>query len=531
MREQAIRNDKIPIESTVEPGDSARIRKGRKRVPSPYVGGLILKRSLIVLAALFLAAALFAQTVPVPQGADLVDDFGDGELSLFMDVSGGYAENLIINGGGGLQYFGSTFALTAEVYLRRDGIYDGNSANTSTGDVGGLYFWMESGGIAYRIGNLLLRGGRLPHYDAINSPYSLFINGDGLSANLLEIDYDDGRFKYTSRWIELNRDNDVETTTFDGGYPDRGANLKNYSVRFGNMNFGIQDAVVYVDKTFDFEYFVSPIPNYVIQEARRQTGRPWSDGGEENNIIGLFWTWERPAGLDIHAQWLLDDGNLYFLSPSTFPTRQPFKMAWAGGFSKETSLGTFSFFHAGATKYTFEPTYGKPGMEYGYAYFPDTVFERKSGAEDPIPFESMMLGYKHGENNLAFLGTWKGDIAGFDLGASLEFTVSGSKSPANAWQEANWHHNQGTELLYEDRLEWKVLAALGATRKLGNFLVYGGIAAGYVFNELELVVENRSGDGSTETPEYNSIGIWKPSDRSRFLWAATVGGRYRLKIK
>ena len=398
-----------------------------------------MKRSLISLVALLLVTVLYAQTVPVPQGADLVDDFGDGELSLFMDVSGGYADNLIVNGGGGLQYFGSTFALTAEVYLRRDGIYDGNSANTSSGDVGGLYFWMESGGLAYRIGNLLLRGGRLPHYDVVDSPYSLFINGDGLSANLLEVTYDDGRFRYTSRWIELNRNSDVETATFDGddvaspetetnGFPDRGANLKNYSVRFGDMSFGIQDAVVYVDKTFDFEYFASPIPNYVIQEARRQGGRPWSDSGEENNIIGLFWTWERPDGLDIHAQWLLDDGNLYFISPSTFPTRQPFKMAWSGGFSKETPYGTFAFHHAGATKYTFEPTYGKPGMEYGYAYFPDTVFERKSGDDEPIPFESMMLGYKHGENNLAFLGTWKGDLAGFGLGASLEFTVSDRKS-------------------------------------------------------------------------------------------------------
>ena len=492
-----------------------------------------MKRSLIVLAALFLVGALHAQTVSVPQGADLVDDFGDGELSLFMDVSGGYADNVIVNGGGGLQYFGSSLALTAEVYLRRDGIYDGNSANTASGDVGGLYFWMESGGVAYRIGNLLLRGGRLPHYDAVDSPYSLFINGDGLSANLLEVDYNDGRFRYTSRWIELNRDSDQETDTFtaQGGFPDRGANLKNYSVRFGDMSFGIQDAVVYVDKIFDFEYFASPIPNYVIQEARRQGGRPWSDGGEENNIIGLFWTWERPDGLDIHAQWLLDDGNLYFISPSTFPTRQPFKMAWSGGFSKETPYGTFSFHHAGVTKYTYEPTYGLPGMEYGYAYFPDTVFDRKSGDDEPIPFESMMLGYKHGENNLAFLGTWKGDLAGFGLGASLEFTVSGSKSPANAWQEESWHENQGTEFLNETPLEWKVLAAVGATRKLGNFLVYGGLAAGYVFNELELVISDLTGDGSHEDNVYSDIGIWKPSDTSRFLFAVTVGGRYRLKIK
>ena len=86
---------------------------------------------MIALLRPLLAATVFAQQVPVPQGADLVDDFGDGSLTLFFDFSGGYDENLIVNGGGGLQYFGENFALTAEAYLRRDGIYSGTSANTS----------------------------------------------------------------------------------------------------------------------------------------------------------------------------------------------------------------------------------------------------------------------------------------------------------------------------------------------------------------------------------------------------------------
>lgn len=489
-----------------------------------------MKRSIVILFAA-LAAAAYAQQVPVPQGADLVDDFGEGELSLFMDVSGGWDENLVVNGGGGLQYFGSTFALTAEVYLRKDGVYAGTSANTTSGGIGGLYFWMESGGVAYRVGDLTLRGGRLPHYDYIDSPYSLFINGDGLTANLMEITYDDGRFLYSSRWIELNHNSDVETDTYGSGFPDRGANLKTYALRFGDMTFGIQDAIVYVGRSFDFEYFVSPIPAYVIQDARRQDGRSWTETGEENNIIGLFWTWERPDGWDIHAQWLLDDGNMYWLSPDLFDTRQPFKMAWTGGASKETPIGKFSFYHAGATKYSFEPTYGLDNKVYGYAYFPDTVFNIGTDMV-AIPFESMMLGYRNGENNLAFLGTWNGDLAGFGLGASLEFTVSGSKSPANAWQEESWHTNQGTEFLNESPLEVKLLGTLGATRQMGAFLLYAGVSAGYVFNELELVFQDLNGDlDAHETDDYNDIRIWKPSSTDRFLFAATVGGRYRIKIK
>ncbi|HSV56288.1 MAG TPA: hypothetical protein VLH39_04170 [Magnetospirillaceae bacterium] len=483
------------------------------------------------LAAVILSAAAHAQQVPIPQGADLFDDFGDGELSLFTDLSGGWNGGSIVNAGGGLQYFGSSFALTAEVYMRRDGVIDGTTANTVTGDVGGFYFWMESGGMAWRIGDLTFRGGRLPHYDFVNSPYSLLIHGDGLTADILEITYDSGRFLYSSRWIELNHNSDVVTTVFPTGFPDRGANLKTYAVRFGDMTFGIQDAIVYAGRSFDFEYFVSPIPAYVIQDARRQTGRPWSEEGEENNIIGFFWNWARPDGWDIHTQWILDDGNLHWLNPDVFDTHQPFKMAWTAGVSRKTPSGTFSFYHAGATKYSFQTSWGLPGREYGYAYFPDVVFNLRSGAEAAIPFESMMLGYRHGENNLAFLGAWNGNAAGFDLGASLEFTVSGSKSPANAWHEDYYNPDDGTKLLNESPLEWRILAAAGVSRRVGDFLLYAGVSAGYVFNELELEDTGEIPDGHYTIDPYNRLQIWRPSDADRFLFAVTVGGRYRLRIK
>lgn len=504
-----------------------------------------MKRFSTALIVLTAAAALFAQQVPVPQGADLVDDFGDGSLTLFFDFSGGYDENLIVNGGGGLQYFGANFALTAEAYLRKDDVYSGTSANTASGGMGGLYFWMESGGVAYRTGNFSFRAGRLPHYDYVDSPYSLFINGDGLTADLLEAVYDDGRFLYSTRWIGLNHNSDAVTTVFSDyygvpatigidntGFPERGANLHTFAARFGDMTFGIQDAIIYVGRNFDFEYFISPIPAYIIQDALRQNGRPWTATGEENNIVGIFWTWDRPDGWKLNAQWLLDDGNLHWLAPSLFPTNQPNKIAWTAGASKETPYGRFSFYHAGATKYTFEPSYGQPGREYGYAYFPDVVFRLKGSAADTaIPFETMMLGYRNGENNLAFLGAWNGDLAGFGLGATVEFTVSGSKSPANSWHEYEYNPDNGTEFLNESPLEWKVVAAVGATRRVWKLDLYAGVALGYVLNELELVASGEVADGTYTIDPYNEIQIWRPSNTDRFLFAATVGGRYRIKIK
>ena len=95
---------------------------------------------------------------------------------------------------------------------------------------------MESGGVAYRSGNLTFRAGRLPHYDYVDSPYSLFINGDGLTADLMEAIYDDGRFLYSTRWIGLNHNSDAVTTVMhpdvhmtNTGFPERGANLHTFA--------------------------------------------------------------------------------------------------------------------------------------------------------------------------------------------------------------------------------------------------------------------------------------------------------------
>ena len=240
-----------------------------------------MKRFLAISCLVFLVASLYAQGDP--ERTDLVDDFGIGELDLFLGGSGGYSsgyqdDSFVLNAGGGLSYSDETFALIAEVYLRKDGIYSGTSANTATGGMGGFYFRMEAGGVAYRTGNLFLRVGRLPHYDYVDSPYSLFINGNGLTSDLLEVTYDDGRFLYSARWIGLNYNSDqnmFDLAPIDGvrdsyPFPDRGANLHTFAVRIGDMTFGIQDTIVYVGRFFDFEYFISPIPAYVIQDSLRQ---------------------------------------------------------------------------------------------------------------------------------------------------------------------------------------------------------------------------------------------------------------------
>ena len=178
-----------------------------------------------------------------------------------------------------------------------------------------------------------------------------------------------------------------------------------------------------------------------------------------------------------------------------------------------------------------EPTYETAGREYGYTYYPDTVYDNSSSA---IPFEDMMVGYSHGENNLAFMATWANELAGFGLRSSLEFTLSGAKSPANAWHEETWTDYTGTKLLDDAVLEKKILLSFGASRSFGILDLFLQGQVGYVFNELQLVgiptVETVS-NGTTHTSQtYSDIWIWSPSDTDRFLYSLTLGGRIRLEL-
>ncbi len=484
---------------------------------------------------LFTVFCLFAVTaqdaVRLPHSPDPSD-----ESSLYFTLGGSasFDGSLSTEETGVFRFTGSGFSTFASLSVNNDGKYSPANANLPGGTLGNNYFLINEGGMEVQFGGVGLKAGVLPQRDVLDSPYSLFINGTGRSATSAEISFEQGGFSYISRWIGLNHHSSNATAAFPTGYPERGANLKIYSIKVDDMTFGIEDAAVYSGRYFDFDYFADPMPNYFVQYVSGIAGRPWATGYEDNDIVGAFWTWENPKGFDLYAQVLVDDFNAYFLLPDTTPNN-PWKAAWALGGETKTAIGTFGFHHGGATKYAFEPTYELAGREYGYAYYPDTVF-LLSGDETAIPFEDMMIGYQHGENNIAFMGTWANDLADFDLAAALEFTLSGSKSPANAWQEPTWTDYTGTKMLDETVLEKKILFTFGAARDFGNFRVFAQAGLGYVFNELKLVspvTPEPTTVGSRTWPSlgaYSAIGIWKPSDTNRFLYSISLGGKYRLEM-
>ncbi len=369
------------------------------------------------------------------------------------------------------------------------------------------FFQIENSGVGVTLGPLRFRGGRLAHFDVLEAPYSLFVSSRGISAPMVELAYDDGLFFYLTRWIGLTMYSAL-------AYPNRGAVVKWYGLDFGEFRFGFQDSVVFTNRIFDFEYFASPIPGFFTQYTQTSVDAPWRKSGNDNSIMGFFAEYAADAW-DLSAQLLIDDANSNFIFSPDGP-QNPFKIAWMLGGTLDTAVGAFRFDHAGATKYTFQPA-GGPGylVPYGYTYIPDTDYE-SAGQTRAIPNQDNYIGYPHGENNLAFRVGWDHAVTFPALGAvgrgpstaaavppaqllslaaSLEYRISGSKSPANPWHDYLWYteDGEGSRLLDEDVLEHRLLLTLAAGGELQSELppflrpsLHLELTGGFVANPLDL---------------------------------------------
>lgn len=412
--------------------------------------------------------------------------------------------------------------------VNNDQKYGADIANMGDGTFFGNYFLMDEGGVALSWNGLSFDIGRYARRDPVGGPYSLFINSGGPSTVSSRLAFESDVFSYESVWLELTSGSACETAQWPAGFPDRGANVKTYTFHLSpDMRFGLQDAAVYTKRSFDFEYFASPMPQYFIQYVKGTAGRPWTTGANENNMIGAFWDWETERA-SFSVQTLVDDFSIHFLVPSA--PNQPWKAAWALDASFVTDAGEFGFHHAGATKHTFQPSVqdqtDPEGMAYGYTYYPDVRF-LVDGKYRTISIEDNMIGYRHGENNLAFMADWTGELGGFDASAALEYVISGAKSPGNPWHELDGAVDySGTKVITDATLEHRVLFSLEMERAFGPTLFYGSLSLGYVWNELQIVAPGGPANAFT----LDDIYLFKPSDICRPLFALTVGVKAELDL-
>ena len=492
---------------------------------------------LVYLRARAVAAlcAAFALTLlSVGATATLVADVRDADGDFAFVISG--AQTVTTEGyAAQYQHIGLTGLITAgplsilgELHLQNDRKY-------SEGHGGGYWLGvngtLEQGGAMLDLSAVTLRVGRFYHADDVASPYSLFVSSMPIGAPMLELDVRTPSVFFTTRSIELNRDS-------ARGYPDRGVAIRSYGITTGPWRVGFQDAIVFVDRTFDLEYFINPIPGFLLQYLKRSAGTPWAISVNHNSLLGFFVDYDRP-GVYGYAQILIDDINFNrFVKPDDY--QNPDKIAWSigGRVDLPSGAGRIGLFHAGATMYTFQ-AYGGGGVgsasdtRYGYVYYPDVEYT-VDGEVRAIHPEDNYIGYLHGENNLAFIATYDHELAvrpfpnPVAVDASLEYVLSGSKSPGNPWHQYNWYAEagEGTRFLEDERLESKVTGRVNAATRFGDWRFNAGLALGFVVNELELTAVDPDLIGPN-----NQIRYFAPGTVRRPIAELRLGASYALRYR
>lgn len=475
-----------------------------------------------------LSVALFALII-VPGLAAFEADFG---LALeARNDSGvpnpGVFERLGIT----LAHSGYGFDFIAEMQAANDGKYP-----LLNEPYANFYPLLIQGGLSYRNGPFSASAGRFRQKDIVDSPYSLFVSSEGLSALGAQIGYDDERFFFLTKWISLNANSSLFTmdipivsgTSYLSKPFDRGVEYKVYGLHLGKFRFAYLDAEVYTGRSFDVEQFFNPSPGFFLQYAKSTPG-PWEQGSawepaNENYMGGFLLDYTTPD-LYAYGQILIDDVNSNRLF---HPDRvaNPDKIALSGGGRLKTDIGTFGAFAALSTKYTFEPV-GAAGTntEYGYNYYPDLRFPTGS----LLPEEDN-VGLYLGEDVFALRGAYDTTLHGVDLDSSLELALSGPQSPTNPWAQFVYFDDAGagvgTHLLDDPIIERRLTLRAAASYVLSAWRFEANFRGGYVWNELELS-DPATLPGFT-ADSANTLWLYYPSSTSRFFGFLSLGVTYAL---
>jgi len=416
-----------------------------------------------------------------------------------------------------LEYRTPLFDIVIDGLMSNDEKYDGADEQEY---LYGRYLYMNAGYADLRLGPFTVRAGRSVHTDEVEIPYSIFISSEDNPALLADVRYDGDLFFYETRWISLNSDSTQYYTGYEpdgdvagqaGQTPtewlDRGMNYKVYGINAGDWRFGFQDSIIYLDREFDPEYFLNPAPMYFIQIISTAPGRPWGEYGDAKSLMGFFVEREREDDYGA-AQILIDDLNGSFIPGVEVGNLT--KMSWSVGGKKDLPFGTIGFYHAGATKYTFQGTYAEEELAdftevpedgadvyynyypYEYTYYPVSVYLKENGDSMPLHYTDNYIGYKYGENNIAFMVDYENSFRGtgigtFDLYSSLEWILNGSKSPNNPWQDGyNTDVSDDAVELLDGTIEHVIVNTTRFSKPIGGFNLNLDLVLGYRFNAMKL---------------------------------------------
>ncbi|MBO8160461.1 MAG: hypothetical protein H0Z24_02395 [Thermosipho sp. (in: Bacteria)] len=371
-----------------------------------------------------------------------------------------------------ISYKSENFSFNASLYFSNDGKFPPFLYPF----YGNYYVILPDSGIRFSVNNLNFSLGNLSNYDIVDSPYSLYFSSLGHARPTVSIKYAGKEFEYETRYVLISY--------YDGDkFVDKGMNFKYYAVKIGNFRFGYEGSVVYASRTtFDLDYFLNPVPNFFIQYVRES---PFYDSDlfDDNSLMGFFVDYKDQEQY-LYAQILFDDFNANRIFDPDNSTVD--KIAWSiGGWRNLKGNLKIGFYHAGATKYTFQPS-GNDGnpLLYGYTYYTETIF-----GNIIVDYKDNYIGYKYGENNIAFLldALWvENDV---EIYSGFEMVFSGTKSPVNPWTEKDTY-DPGFNLLNEDNLEKTFQLKIMIKKDFGIITFGGKLDVGLILNKLKLVDAN-----------------------------------------
>lgn len=143
---------------------------------------------------------------------------------------------------------------------------------------------------------------------------------------------------------------------------------------------------------------------------------------DDNSMIGA-WVRYKTDIYSVYWEILLDDINMNrFLRPESY--QNPDKIAFLVGFSGKSGPYKLTFEVAGASAFTFQRITSQRPYEYVY-------FENSS-----LPIEKNMIGYKHGENNIACAVALEYSDNNWLISAMYEGLIYGTRTPDKPWHGA-----------------------------------------------------------------------------------------------
>ena len=390
-------------------------------------------------------------------------------------------------------YSSRYFQLGGNAYIANDNLY---YDPTHYRFYFGGYFYVKEGFMRFKLDKFTVKAGRFALKDFVDSPYSVFLSGAGISAPSILFSYSSENFFYRTQWILLSKN----VPNFN--HLDRGVVFKTYGIKIGRIRFAFQDSIVYANRLFDYEYFLNPVPSFLTQYTL-YAYKPFYQGWDDSSLMGFFLDC-RLKELYLYAQILIDDLNMNRFYGGF---QNPDKVAWSLGGEVKTNAGTFGLYHAGATKYTFESR----ASETGYVLFPESVVTVHGGTRTLLPEENY-VGFKYGENTLSFLATYNNNLLGGELDSSLEYILSGAKSYNNPWQDLA-ACPEYTHLLDDPMIEKTLRFNVSYSKEIfEDFFINITLKCSKVENKLEALPAEDGGDY-----------VLKPTNKNESNVSFTVG--------